>query len=92
MDSQEQLFEEAKLGIEVEDFLRSKTGRYLRGRAVAQYEEAKEGILSCNPDSFFGRRKIKQHQQQAALADMFMKWCADVIAHGREAEAFLDEE
>jgi len=83
-------FQEAILGEQFKDFLTSNIGRLLHGRAKADYEDAKEQLLSCNPDSFFGRKKVKRLQAQAAQADNFMRWCADIIANGNDAEAMLE--
>ena len=88
---QKEYFQEARLGIDFENFLRSDVGRFLQARAVREYESAKEGILDCNPDSFFGRRKIKKFQQQAAAADNFLNWCAEAITNGRQAEQLLED-
>lgn len=90
-EQQRQYFQEARLGIDFETFLRSDVGRCLQGRAVAEYEEAKEGMLKCNPDSFFGRRKIRKFQQQAKAANNFLSWCVDAITNGRQAEQLLEE-
>lgn len=91
-EQQKQWFEEARLGIEFESFLKGNVGRHLQGRAIAQYEEAKEQLLTCNSSSYLGRRRIKKYQQQAIMSDNFLKWCADAIKYGREAEALLNEE
>jgi hypothetical protein len=88
-DQQKQYFEEAHLGIEFETFLHSNVGRYLQGRAVAQYEDAKEKLLACSPKN---ERRIRRFQQQAARADQFLEWCRDAIIMGRQAEAILNNE
>jgi len=84
-------FAEAKLGIDVEKFLKSDVGRLLHGRARLELEEAKTALLECNPNTLFGRRKIKKLQNQAQLASWFMNWCAEAITDGRNAEIQLQD-
>jgi hypothetical protein len=75
-------FAQAQLGHEALMFLRSNVGKYLHGRAQLQVTEAKEAVLECNPDSFFGRRKIKRLQNEAAQGLAFIRWCTDIITEG----------
>lgn len=92
LNEQERLyFAEARLGIEVEKFLKSDVGRYLHGRARQEYEEAKELMLECNPSTLLGRRKIRKLQNKAQTAARFMQWCAEGIANGRGAEVQLED-
>jgi hypothetical protein len=86
------LFAEAKLGLDIEHFLKSDVGRLLRGRAAQEIEEAKEGLLECNPNTFFGRRRIRKLQNRAELANMFTTWCAEAIMGGRNAEIQLQDD
>lgn len=92
LDERERLyFERARLGIEVHDFLRSDTGRYLHGRAKLEIEEAQAEALDCNPDSFFGRRKLKKIQRKADCARAFIRYCAEAINDGVMAEQELEQ-
>lgn len=92
LDEKERLyFERARLGIEVHDFLRSDVGRYLHGRAKLDLQEAQADALNCNPDSFFGRRKLKKIQAKAACAQAFIRYCTDAISDGINAEQELAE-
>jgi len=92
VDERERLyFERARLGIEIADFLRSNTGRYLHGRAKLDLQECQAEALECNPDSFFGRRKLKKIQRRADCALTFMRYCADVINDGISAEQELSD-
>ena len=83
-------FAHAKLGHDVRMFLRSSVGRYLHGRAKLEVIEARDAILDCNPDSFFGRRKIKKIQRQAANGRSFIRWCTDAISEGDFSEQELE--
>jgi len=90
LDEKERLyFERARLGIEVHDFLRSDVGRYLHGRAKLELQEAQAEALECNPDSFFGRRKLRKIQRKADCALAFMRYCTDAISDGINAEQEL---
>lgn len=90
-DHEQMLFAEATLGLEVESFLNSKTGRWLHGRAKLELEEIKSELLNANPNTFFGRRKIKKLQNRAQLAQWFMDWCTEAIVSGRNAEIQLEQ-
>lgn len=92
VDERERLyFAQAHLGIEVHQFLGSNVGKLLHGRAIQEYEQAKEDLLKCNLGNWFGRRKAQKLQQQAAIADRFMRWCAEAIMDGHAAEQELEE-
>ncbi len=82
-------FAHAHLGNNVRTFLASAVGRYLHGRAKLELEEARDAILDCNPNSFFGRRKINKIQRQADGARNFIRWCTDAITEGNFAEQEL---
>ena len=83
VDEQERShFAKAQLGEQIRDFLASPAGRYLHGRAKILLRESQELALECNPDSLFGRRKLRRVQQDAAVARMFMTWCAEAITEG----------
>jgi hypothetical protein len=92
VDEKERLyFERARLGIEVHAFLRSTTGRYLHGRAKADLEQAQVDALECNPNSIFGRRKLKKIQRKADCAKAFIRYCTDAITDGLHAEQELGQ-
>ena len=92
VDDREKLyFATARLGIQAIEFLNGPTGRYLHGRAKQQLDQCKEAGLRCNPDSFFGRRKLRKIRNKAELAEMFMSWCAEIITEGEAAEQELKD-
>jgi hypothetical protein len=88
-EKEREYFARAKLGSDVEAFLQSDVGRYLHGRAKQEVTECQEQALDCNPNSWFGRRKLSKLQTRAATAENFMRWCADAIVDGRSAESQL---
>lgn len=95
VDEQERIhFANAQLGEQIRAFLVSPAGRYLHGRAKQLLLQSQEDALGCNPDSFFGRRKLRRIQQDADVARRFMTWCADAIVEGeasyRELQQYND--
>lgn len=86
VDAQERLyFAEASLGEEARQFLSSPAGRYLHGRARQVVGEAQDVVLGANPDSWWGRRKIRKAQRQVWAAQHFMMWMAEAIQQGELA-------
>ena len=93
VDHQEKVyFAKAQLGEQVRLFLVSPVGRYLHARAKQDYEEAKEEMVGANPDSLFGRRKLKKLQQKAEKASMFMRYLSDAIIEAEDASKHLTEQ
>lgn len=91
VDSNERAhFAKAQLGEQVREFLTGPAGRYLHGRAKLDLQESQEEALECNPNSFFGRRKLKKLQHKAGIARSFMSWCADAITEGEFSYRELD--
>jgi len=82
----------ARLGIEVEDFLRSTVGRYLHQRAKIDYEDAKEELLACDLTSREGRENATKAQHKANVANTFIRYCAEAIQDGFAAEKELNRE
>lgn len=93
VDMQErEYFAKAKLSEDVRVFLSSDTGRYLHGCARQAVEEYRDALEKCNPNSLFGKRKIRKLQADCAAARMFMTWCAEAIQEGEVAYRQLSEE
>lgn len=90
-EAEREYFLRAKLGIDVENFLFGDVGRYLHGRARAEYAQAQEDALKNDIDTFWGRRKLKKNQRKAEIAQAFMRWCADAIVDGRTAARELEK-
>lgn len=88
---EQQYFAQAKIGNDVYDFLHSPVGRYLHGCAKQEVEALRDELEKCNPDSIWGRRKIRRLQVKAEAARNFMTWCAEAIQVGEHAYAQLEE-
>jgi hypothetical protein len=85
-------FAQAKLGEDAIAFLTSPVGRYLRGCAKQEIESLRDALEECNPDSRFGRRKIRSLQKKAEAARYFETWMAEVISVGEFAYRQLEAE
>ena len=90
-DAQRLYFAEARLGIEVEDFLRSDIGKLLQHRAVQQYEDAKEIMCHLNIDSTADQSTYKHQKFQLELANQFLQWCAEAIQNGHTSEQLVND-
>ena len=92
VDEQERAhFATAQLGEQVRAFLVSPSGRYLHGRAKQQLDICKESAIECNPNSLFGRRKLKRIQHDAGIAKAFIQWCTDALQEGDMSARQLQE-
>ena len=89
--AEQQYFAQAKIGNDVYDFLHSPVGRYLHGCAKQEVEELRDALEKCNPDTFWGRRKIRRLQVKAKAARYFMTWCAEAIQVGEFSYRQLEE-
>lgn len=88
---EEAMFAEFLMGEEAITFLNSNLGRLMRGFAEQQKEAAKDAVLSANPCTPWGRRRIKKHQFEAAVADQFLGFIAEALQSGKVAEENLKQ-
>lgn len=90
-EKERELFARARLGVEVEDFLMTNVGRYLHGRAKIEMQQAEKDALESDPDTFWGRRKLRKAREKARCARNFVVWCADAIVDGKHADQELSQ-
>lgn len=90
-DREREYFAQASLGEDVRGFLVSPVGRYLHGCAQQEVDALRDELEKVNPDSFWGKRKLRKLQQRAAAARYFMTWCAEAIQTGEMAYRQLEE-
>lgn len=88
-EEEEALFAEVMLGDEAVRFLNTDLGRLLRGYALERREDAKEALLSADPDTETGLQKIKAAQLQAAVANQFLQFVQDALSRGEMAHQQL---
>lgn len=92
IDKREQeYFSQAKMGQDVIDFLHSSVGKYLHGCAKQEVEAIRDELEKVNPDSIWGKRKLRRLQKKAEAARYFMTWCAEAVQVGEMAYRELDE-
>lgn len=76
-------------GRQVEHFLRSDIGTYLRQRAQDQHDEAVKALKKANPTDVAA---IIDAQLKANVADAVLVWLGDAIAAGESAVEQLKQE
>jgi predicted nicotinamide N-methyase len=91
-DKERELFARANLGEQLRSFLTTPAGRYLKGRAEADYEAAKEELAEINPYTPWGRRRWRAAQMKLKVADAFTKYCVDALNDAEVAYAELREQ
>lgn len=87
-----EFFAQAMIGIEVREFLTSETGRLLHGYANQKIAECTEKIFEIDPYTPEGKRAYEKLKFDKMCADMFMRWCAEAIIEGNNAESQLRNE
>ncbi|WP_282460103.1 hypothetical protein [Mycoplasmopsis arginini] len=83
-----ELFAEAILGKDAEEFINSELGRFLIGRADQEIEEAVNELKICYS---WRTRKIKDLQNRIWRAESFQNWLGELVIRGRQAMTQLDE-
>lgn len=86
-----ELFARAELGEQARQFLAGNVGRYLHGRVKLELEEAQQRFADCDPDSWFGRRKMRKLQQKIEHCRMFMRFMVDCIQDAETAYSELKQ-
>lgn len=89
-DSEEDrfLFAEAHLGIELEHFMRTNTGRYLKGRCEGVVQAFNGWVLAtADPDP----KEFRQRHLEARSAQMVMKFLSEAVVQGQHAQLALEE-
>jgi hypothetical protein len=88
---EKEFFATAQLGFQVREFLAGPAGRYLHGRAKLELEDVKNEMLDLYPYSLRGIRKWRELKVRRLHAENFMRWCADALSEGAQAEKELEE-
>lgn len=85
----EELYAEAILGRDAEDFIQSDLGKYLIGCAEQEAQDALEGLKRIDP---YATKEIIELQNRIWRADSFQSWIAERIIQGKQAMQQLDED
>lgn len=95
-DKERELFEEARLGVDLQSFLNQTAGRYLHERARNDLERIRNELQTLNPFEKGGRTQWEDLQREAWCAEHFLLWCVEAIRNGNESrvnlESFRDPE
>lgn len=73
-------------GFDVEAFMGSEIGQYLRLRASREIEEAQEALIDVDA---FDATRIRDLQLQARVGQRVLSYLADAITEGENAERML---
>jgi hypothetical protein len=84
----DELYAEAMLGQDAEEFLNSDIGKFLIGCADQEIQEAMEQLKNCHP---WRTRKIRELQNKIWRAESVQVWLAELITRGRQAIQQLEE-
>lgn len=84
-----ELFAEAMIGKDVEEFIQSDIGRYLIGCAEQESSDALEQLKRVFP---WRRRKITELQNRIWRAESFQSWLAELVIQGKQALQQLEED
>lgn len=84
-----EIYAEAMLGKDAEEFIKSEIGRFLTGCAEQEVVEAMEYLKKVHP---WRTRRIKELQNQIWRAESFKSWLAELVIRGKQALQHLDED
>jgi len=87
--SNTELFAEAIIGRDAEDFVNSDIGRYVIGCAEQEANEAIAQLKNVYP---WRRRKITELQNKIWRAESIQTWISELIIKGRQAQQQLEED
>lgn len=85
----EELFAEAIIGRDAEEFIQSELGQYLIGCAEQEAQEAMHQLKSVFP---WRRRKITELQNKIWRAESFQSWLGELVIKGKQAIQQIEED
>ena len=85
----QELFAEAIMGRDAEDFIQSDIGQYLIGCAEQEAHEAMDQLKRIFP---WRRTKIIELQNKIWRAESIQSWLAEIIIKGKQATQQLEGE
>lgn len=87
--SETELYAEAILGRDAEEFAQSDIGRYVFGCAEQEAQEALSQLKNVYP---WRRRKITELQNKIWRAESVQTWLSELIIKGRQAQQQLEDD
>lgn len=89
---QKELFQQARFGQQVVDFLNADIGRYLNGVAIQEMEIAKQKMADLKPGDSRFKNKYAVLKLEYEIAFRFTKWLAEAVDTGYYAEKQIEQE
>ena len=86
-NQEQELYDRAAFGKQIEQFWGSPIGNYLQSRARECYTAGVLGLKSCDPTDW---RVVQGFQNQIAKSEDFEKWLSDGVADGLKALEILE--
>jgi hypothetical protein len=83
-----ELYAEAILGKDAEEFIASDLGRYIIGRAEQEAADALDELKRCHP---WRTRRIRELQNKVWRAESVQGWLAELVVRGRQAVQQLED-
>ena len=75
-------------GDEVEQFLKTRVGRYMLQMAQLNIDEAVEELKKCDAEDF---KAVRKWQNKIQVAESIQQWLLEAVAAGLQALQRLDE-
>lgn len=79
--------QEIAFGMDVQAFMEGSIGKYLRLRANAEIEAAKEALTTVNPADVEAVRTL---QNDVAVAARFLSWLGEAVDQGLQMERAIE--
>lgn len=89
---QQELYQEARFGQDVYEFLHTDVGRYLRGVAEQEMEICRQKMADLSPGDPKFKNKFAKLKFDYEVAKRFTMWLGQAIAAGCEAENQIENE
>lgn len=74
-------------GMDVEKFMGSTLGKYLKAKAQADIANAQDALLTVDPED---ARAVRKLQNDAAIASNFLLWLGQAVTAGEIAQRELE--
>jgi hypothetical protein len=84
---QQEMIERAIFGEEVHNFINSTIGQYIVKRAESEEQEALKKLRTCDPEN---AGKIREYQNEAAVAEHIVTWLKEAIQDGVKALQIIE--
>lgn len=80
----EQMRSDVAFGLDVQQFMTTTMGRYLKDRANAEIADAKDALIDVDAEDY---KAVRAAQNRAKVAAMFLEWMGEAVTTGEMAQA-----